>query len=480
MAEREPLNPRWSRLDIVVVCVVFIVALAAHFWRLGSPNELVYDERTYVDEAFHYLRGETFFEVHPPLAILLIAECLRVFGCHAWSWRVSSALIGGFLPPISYLLARRLFHSRGAAAIGALLVLCEGMFLTYSRLGLINIVYVTLGAAAYLAAFRFVQSEDPSDRRRSLVAMGVLLGLCLGSKLAIPIVTWALVVGLVAFSVSGWYELSGERSINPPAGLGYLVGSVALVGGLSAVFFLLTFLPHYWLGWWSGVSALKSYYGYVASANLLYPPPNNHQDSAWWSWPVLFHPYAYWNGHDDLGRVETIWGGGSPAIWWGALVAIFLATIRALRRQGIGWIFLSLGYFTYTAMWVPIHRSLYIYSYLPALYVGVLAMAGMIDLCWKGKALVWEQIAMLLPVFAVSLFGLGWTTGAIVSAVTAAIWLALLRRAEWAGRFTAAIVLMAVVVVFFYFAPLWLMLPVSRHSFEARMWFNEAGVGNWL
>jgi dolichyl-phosphate-mannose-protein mannosyltransferase len=481
MASRESLIPRWSGFDTIAISSLVVVALVSHLWRLGVPNQLVYDERIYVDEALRYLHGGRFFEVHPPLAILLIAGCLRLFGCHSWSWRLSSALIGAALVPITYLLARRLFHTRGAAAIAALLVLCEGMFLEYSRLGLINILYLTLGAASYLMAFRFVQSGNLIARRRSLVLMGILLGLCLGSKLAIPVITWLLAVGFVVWSLGSWYRVDGGHAQSPYTSLGDISGVVALVGGLSAVFFLVTFFVNYRLGWWSGLSALKTYYGYVAQANLLYPSnPDSHQDSPWWSWPLLLRPYLLWTGRDDYGRVETIWGGGNPVIWWGALVAIVLCAVRAVRRDGTAWIFLSLGYLMYSAMWIPIHRALYVYSYLPALYLGVLALGGMLDLCWNGKARAWEEIAILIPAFAACFLGLGYLTGAIASLVTLSIQLALVKQTAWSGRFTVAVFLSASIAVFFYFLPLWLASPLSSEAFIARMWFNHAHLGNWI
>ena len=82
--------PPWTRFDTIAISIMLIAAMAAHFYQLGVPNVLVYDEHIYVDEAYKYLRGEPFLEVHPPLAILLIALCAKLFGCHPWSWRVSA------------------------------------------------------------------------------------------------------------------------------------------------------------------------------------------------------------------------------------------------------------------------------------------------------------------------------------------------------------------------------------------------------
>ncbi len=483
MAENPPgyanlQPPPWSRFDTIAISALVIAAIFAHFWRIGIPDSLVYDEHIYVEEAYKYLRGESFFEVHPPLGILLIVAGIKLFGCHSWSWRVANATIGTALIPITYLLTRRMFYSRGAAMLAGLLLLCEGMFLEYSRLALINIVYLTLGAAAFLLLFRFTQNPDLRDRRRSLLWLGVLLGLGLGSKFAIPGVTWLLVVGFLVSSLLWSPNRSAEGGFNFSAP-GYVIGAIALIGGLSGFFFFLTFLPNYALGWWTGISSLTTYYHRVLLANTYYPAPLNHQDSLWWSWPLMLRAYKLWQAPDDRGTLLVIWGGGNAAIWWAALVAIILGLVRALRGGGTAWNFLSIGYLAYLGMFVPIHRSVYLYSYMPALYLGIIALAALLDACWKETAQVWEQGALLFPVFAVAILGLGSLAGGIAAGVIAALYVALAVLRKWRGKFVCAVVVATSIVVFLYFVPMWIPLPMTKDAIDAYLWFNDAGLGNW-
>ncbi len=479
LEQTEASPPPWTSFDTVAIGALLVAALGAHFWRLGVPNMLVYDEHIYVAEAYQYLRGEAFFEIHPPFAILLIVACAKLFGCHSWSWRVANALIGSALIPITYLLARRMFYSRGAATLAAVLLLCEGMFLQYSRLALINIVYLTMGAAAYLILFRLMQTRGLRDRRGWLALLGIVLGLGLGSKFAIPAVTWLLVVGFLVASI---YRSQPHESNDEDSGsllTGYLAGTIALVGGISGIVFFLTFLPNYALGWWTGISSLATYYHRVLLANRFYPIPLSHQDSPWWSWPLMLRAYREWQQQDDSGMYLAIWGGGNPAIWWAALVAIILGGVRAVRGGHVSWNFLCIGYLAYLGMFVPVHRSVYLYSYLPSLYLGVLALAGLLDACWKETAQVWEQSALLLPVFAVSLLGLGYLYGAITAGVTVAGYAALVRLGKWPGKFVCAVFLVASVAVFLYFLPIWIPLPLTTDDIEARLWFTNAGLPNW-
>ncbi len=460
---------------------MLLVSLVAHFWQIGFPNVVIYDEHIYVDKALRYMRGQPFFEVHPPLAILSMALSMWLFGCHSWSWRLPSALFGTALIPCTYLLARRMFRSRAAAALTTLLLLGDGLFLQYSRLALINIVYVSLGAASYLMLFRYLQGRESIGRRRSLAWMGVFLGLGLGAKLAIPAIAWILAVGFVLASLilesltKEWRDRAASFR-----NLRYAISAVALIGGISGLFFLLTFLPNYALGWWSGVSSLTNYYHQVVQANLNYPNPENHQDSPWWSWPLLLRPYRIWQQLDDLGRYLALWGGGNPAVWWGALVAIVLAGVRALRGGGVVWSFLAIGYLLYTAMWIPVPRALYLYSYLPAYYLGVLALGGLLAACWRGRAELWEQVSIMLPVFAVSFLGFGVTLGTIASILVLGGFVALVRlRADWAGKFVCGIFVITTLAVFVYFLPLWIPLPLSKEGVDARMWLNNVGLGDW-
>jgi len=472
--------PPWTRSDSAAIWILVLVAAGFHFWRLGSPGVLVYDEHVYVEEAYKYLAGQVFFEVHPPFAITLIVACAWVFGCYSWSWRIPSAVAGTALIPITYLLARRMFRSRRAAAIASLLMLCEGMFLEYSRLALINILYLTMAALAYLALFRFRQVRDLIDRRRTLALLGIALGLGLGSKLAIPGITWLVTIGFLVISLATeWFQRGADAGPNA-SDVTYMVGAVVLVGSLSGLFFILTFLPNYIVGWWGGVASITRYYHHVVEVNKTYPAPLTHSDSPWWSWPLMLRPYLYWKQQDDLGNYLVVWGGGNPAIWWAALVAIIIAAVRALRREGVAWSFLVIGYLMYTAMWIPVPRALYVYSYLPAFYLAILALAGILDSCWDERASRWEQVALLLPVMAAALLGLGYLWGAIASIAIALGYAATTMRARASGRFSCAVFLATAVAVFIYFLPLWIPLALSQNQFVARMWFNTAGLGNWM
>src|SRR5258708_26511292 len=112
------------------------------------------------------------------------------------------------------------------------------MFLVDSRVAVIDIVYLTLAAWSYLLLFRFAESSDPRDRRRTLAAMGVTLGFCLGSKLLIPAVTFLLCAPFMAYSI-----LRADRAALPAARMRQPSGARLLIRHLSAACSMAPSLP---------------------------------------------------------------------------------------------------------------------------------------------------------------------------------------------------------------------------------------------
>ncbi len=290
--------------------VVLAVAAGLRFWNLNHPSELVFDEVHFVGQARHYLRAETFLDPHPPLAKVLIALGIKLFGDVPWAWRLGVATMGTILSGVTYLLGRRMFRSRMAAALAASFVLSDGFFLVDSRIAVIDIVYLTFAAISYLLMFRFIQNPDWRDRRRTLVFLGISLGLCLGSKLYVPAITFMLVTGFIAYTLAR-PERPPAKAIGSSVRDRRVAGAVLMMGSIAAIFYLACFLPHYYLGWWGGIADLFHYYKDVIWYEKSVSTATHPYQSPWWSWPLMLRPVAYWQNFPDLGTSRP---SGAPAI----------------------------------------------------------------------------------------------------------------------------------------------------------------------
>ncbi len=480
----EPAPLAWLRLDTLILGALVLAAAATRFWRLGTPPEIVFDEVHFVNQARHYLHGEPFLDPHPPLAKLLIALGILLFGDHPWSWRVGNATMGTILVAVTYLFGRRILGSRLGAALAAGFIVCDGMFLVDSRVGVIDIVYLTFAAISYLLLFRFIQTDGLLEKRKVLPWIGVALGLCLGSKLYIPAFTCVFVAAFIAYDLWRAPERFGDE-----ARAGATTGStrewriaagVTMVAAVTTFFYLLTFLPHFLLGWWGGIGDLFHYYTRViwyenAVANATHP-----YASPWWTWPLMLRPIAYWQNFPKTGKVATIWGGGNPLLWWGALSAITITAVRAIERPSIGRSFLVLGYLGYLLLWVWIGRTLFLYHYMGSVYLGYVALGGVLADCWEGRAEFFEHCAIMLMLAPAVTLGLGWGWGAAVLAVLMAVYAMLLPKPQYVGKFVCVSFVLGAFILFVYFFPVWTAIPIERSGYYARMWLQGPGLWNWI
>lgn len=494
----------WERVDTAVIVIVVGIAAGLRFWHIWAPPEIVFDEVHFVGQARHYLHGESFLDPHPPLAKLLIALGIALFGDHSGSWRLANATLGTILVAVTYLLGRRMFRSRLAATLAAALVGLDGFFLVDSRIGCIDIVYITFAAIAYLLMFAFIQTPGLARRRNILIALGVVLGLCLGSKLYIPAITFLLVWGFVAFTM--WRPQLAARpdaAVTPVSRVKRerrqrTLGASLLVGSLATIVYIGCFTPHYVLGWWGGIEDLLHYYKDVMWYEKSVSTATHPYASRWWSWPLMLRPVAYWQNFPAKGQVvATIWGGGNPLTWVAVIPAITITAVRGLERPSVERMFIVCSFLGYYLIWIPIGRILFLYHYMPSAYVGYLALGAILAEMWRGETELWEDLALLVTLGVVAFFGISrivtqyepahfgtaaqvLLAGGIVAVLAGGYMIGITGERRWAPRFVFVAFVGASLVLFFYYLPIWLGTPISRDGYYARMWFQGPGMINWI
>lgn len=140
-----------------ILGLLILVSLVLHVAWLDKPTgSLIFDESYYVNSAWvilgvampdqgHYAdapRGLDPNKEHPPLAKLLIAGAMQLFGDSACGWRLASVLCGTGAIPLVYGIARRC----GAAAASALLAtFCyafDNLVFVHSRIATLDIFVV--------------------------------------------------------------------------------------------------------------------------------------------------------------------------------------------------------------------------------------------------------------------------------------------------------------------------------------------------
>lgn len=464
----------WNQTDSLLLGVLALAALVTRFVNLGRPDELVFDELQFVGQALAYWRGEQFIDVHPNLPKLLIAGAIKLFGTHPWSWRIPSACLGTALVLVTFLLGREMFRSRMAAVLAALFVLCDGMFLVHSRVAMLEIFHVTFTATSYLLLFQLLRTRDPLKARRQILLLGLVLGAALASKLLLPEIAFLIVTGFVLYNMLS-PNRSAMRITNPR-----VIGTLILLGSVSSLVYLATFLPNYWLGWWGGAGAMLHYYHEVLWELGQISESTNNFVSPWWSWPLMLRAPLYWQGSAEGGLIATVWAGGNPVLWWSSLGALVITIAREVERPNLSRSFMLIAYFSYMGALSLSKHGFYLYIYMTPLYLLYLMLAMALADCWKGTSRKWEDAILVITLTPACILGLGTTIGILCLVGIAAAYVIFAWRSTLGGKFVYLVLVTASLAAFVYFYPVWVATPMAPESYNSRIWLNRPGVAKWM
>ena len=227
----ERARPRWGTENPIVgwVAALAISGLAffLRWWKLGSPHQFSFDEtyyakdawsmlnhgyvRTYVEDADKtILNGdpttvwnpEPSMVVHPEVGKWLIALGEKAFGMDPFGWRIAAAVIGALMVLVMCRFVRRVSGSTTLGLLGGLLLSLDGLHLVLSRLALLDIFlafFILLGVHCVVADRQWFRARLAKGAhlvffRPWLLAAGVVFGLAVGTK-------WTALFPLAAFGL---------------------------------------------------------------------------------------------------------------------------------------------------------------------------------------------------------------------------------------------------------------------------------------
>jgi len=456
--------PTRARPELLILSAV---SALMHFWRLFTPNAVVWDEIHFEKHAGHYLAGTFYFDVHPPLGKLLYAAEARVFGIPAstllqglpaTSLRVLPALLGTLIVPLVYVLLRQLGAARRVATLGAFVILCENALLVDTRVALLEPYIISFGLLA-ITAF-FAASRRYAGRRWVFLTLSALMaGFAVSVKW-----TGASALGVI---LATW--LVQAIDARPP--IVRAASELILLVAVPMVVYVATFAIHFHLLREIGVdqSIMSTRFRRTLIGDLSYDPAarmsfmgkltdvhsamsrgnrtleyvTHLASSPWYTWPIMKHPILLWQNGATTNHRSSLILLGNPIVWWGSLVggiffcAAFAARRLRLNEHKFAIAFLLGGFLLNYVPFIAIRRVMYLYHYL--------------------FGLVW---LVLLTVMSLGIAA-GWNEGS-----DDVLWSFPTRRSRVAYWTVAAIVLIG----FVYFSPFTFGWPLSAWSYDARFW----------
>ncbi len=319
--------------------LIVAFALLTRLWNLHLPTGYYFDEvynafttqeiakgNIRVYEWFHTspVPGTAYGWTHPPLAKLLSAIGILVFGDNSFGWRIASAVAGTGVIYLTYLVAKELMD-RKYALITALLASLDGLILVQSRINMNDIFALFF---IMLVFYFFI--------KKRLLLLSISLGLLIATK-------WT---GLYALAIFGWRK--------------NIFGMIIIILGI----YLLSYSQYFILGgtlanflelqkqmWWYNTSLAATH----------------TYQSAWWTWPLDLRSVWYYVNYQS-NTIANIYALGNPIIFWLGIPAVVYALFK---RQ---WIIIA-GVLTFWLPWARAPRIMFLYHFLPSVPFICIALA---------------------------------------------------------------------------------------------------------
>jgi len=416
-----------------VIIFILIGSFLMHFWNLGQPHEIVFDELYFGSFVNNYFNQTQYFDIHPPLGKLLIAGTAKLAGFEGtgfdfksigedyqdvpiYWFRFLPALVGSFLPLIIFLFVLSLGGSLLAANISAFLVLFDNALLTQSRFVFVDIFLLAFGFLGLTFFFWGIKNQILRRKMILFIVSGVFFGLTISIK-------WTglgfLAPALLYFLYDGYKNKCLFLNIK----------TAILMCAIIFVLYFSFFVIHFSILTPKDQSVpFKSFYGvdfrqfedyvpykflkpawrymgeflitnkemFLANKSITAQHP---YASTWLQWPFMQKPLYEWTKSASVtGTLQRIYLIGNPVTWF--LYAIYMVLLPLLflklflERKKIPRpiIFLVI---LYLFNWLPfagIKRPMFIYHYLAALCVSLVITVFVSDYFLKSASMPKQQL----------------------------------------------------------------------------------------
>lgn len=410
----------------VLVVILLLLAIGTRFWAFGYPNRIVFDELYFAKFVSQYFLHSYYFDIHPPLAKLVMAGAAKIsginptltFGYNAINeaypdsfyllLRGIVSAFGALLSVGVYALSRSLRFSPRASFFAGFFVVFENALLVQSRFILTDAFLLTFGVFG-LACVIFALREK-NIRYPLLVAGSLLIGASYSVK-------WT---GLLFLGMAGIYLI--VRMFQTKNFLRY-ISPFLIIGGMSLLVYVSVFAIHLEqldkMGPGDPFMTPRFQSTLIGNQNFTAPEFSENKPgfvekflelntemysasagitathpygSKWYTWPFMERGVYYWQNIDSDSHESKIYLLGNPLIWWIGLLGIvwlcgtgIYLLVRKKYSDSIPILFVCAGFFLNLAAYIPITRVAFLYHYFPSLIflcVGLGYLVGKIKNKW--------------------------------------------------------------------------------------------------
>lgn len=375
IAPAHPNDPwKWHLLLALAFAALALV-------RIGTPSTPFFDEVHYVPalRAFLALEGATNME-HPPLAKLIMAGGMAVFGDNPLGWRAMSLLFG----TLALLAAMRAMWlasiSRAASVLTGVFAGTNFLLFVHARIAMLDVFMVGFVMLALWMCAGAVRQHETARWR--LIIAGASMGAAMACKWnAIPL---AVLPGLAFLAARIWN--AGPRFLT--ANRGWPIGGMTLweaaiwLGLLPLAVYALAFAPYLLFAELpQNPGGLVELHRQMLAMQTQVPEPHPYQ-SVWWQWVI--NQRAIWYLYEVIdGAQRGVMLIGNPLTMLAGLPALAWCLWSGLkgRRDCMA---VAVLYAASIALWVVAPKAVqfYFHYFLSAMFLSA-ALALATERLWQ-------------------------------------------------------------------------------------------------
>ena len=395
-----------TRKFILFLASLIIFSTVIRLWRINEPARYYFDEVYHVVTARAYAQnnpaaydpfspppeeGTAYDWLHPPLAKLMQAASIKLFGDTPVAWRLPSAIFGAALILATAVLATVMFGKR-AGVFSGLILGFENLTFVMSRITM-NDIFITFFA---VCAFIFATLYLEKQKLIWIFLTSVFLGLAIASKWT---GFYAIIAILIFLSISC---IKNHKSLLP---LSLLI--------VIPFFIYLASYGQFWIQkhsirqfidlhkqiwWYQNRSDLQHPYGTTA---IFCTPKGLEGPKTWCPW-ILDIRGVYFSLETYGSKNGYIYALGNPLIFWSGIIAISYQIGKFITERKLILTLAIFGYFIFWIPWIFTPRLLFLYHYLPSLPFLAIALGLLLGDIWETKFKFLTILAILI--FALSFF----------------------------------------------------------------------------
>ncbi|MBS2026610.1 MAG: glycosyltransferase family 39 protein [Deltaproteobacteria bacterium] len=376
-ALRPAITAAWAWLRVHgPISALLIVGAALRSFRLGEVSGmLIGDECWYVQDARVILGLPVMLKnlpaaplsgldpnsEHPPLAKLIMAGSMRLFGNTEIAWRIPSVILGTLSILLLYAIVLRLGGSRKQAWLAAFVLAFENLSFIHGRIAMLDI---------YVVAFVLLATWLYLTRRFELA--GVVFGVAALCK----------VNGLFGLGAMLLYDLVRARRHLWPIPWRWLWPRArAVIFALGFFLLGLGALDAYWTEYRSPFAHLSHMFSYHASLKHVGRPEGNESTPGdWWLNGGAFNYMTWTQTVNGVSKYTVFRAAMNEYVIFAAPMALFYAAWRAWNRSRLGAFAVASLICMFGPMfaaWVLADRKSYIFYMVPSVPAIACAIALM-------------------------------------------------------------------------------------------------------